>query len=80
MALKRHSIFWLVTGALRCNAVVIEPHCYFPDGSIDYDGYVCNMTAVITGEQASSCCRMYDQCNDQGNSHSFSLKIPEANC
>lgn len=42
-----------------------QPRCYYPDGSLDPDGYVCNTTAVRTGGH-SSCCRHDDACYASG--------------
>ncbi|KAJ9643117.1 hypothetical protein H2199_004641 [Coniosporium tulheliwenetii] len=42
-----------------------QPRCYYPDGSLDTDGYVCNTTAVRIGGH-SSCCRHDDACYASG--------------
>lgn len=39
--------------------------CYFPDGSIDLEGYVCNGTAAATGA-GSACCLHDDACYASG--------------
>ncbi|KAL2356581.1 hypothetical protein BJ546DRAFT_947789 [Cryomyces antarcticus] len=36
-------------------AGITEPRCYYPDGSLDTDGYVCNITAAAQAGGASAC-------------------------
>lgn len=40
-------------------------HCYFPDGSISWEGYICNLTAVAN-RAVSPCCRLLDACMEDG--------------
>ncbi|TKA72685.1 hypothetical protein B0A49_06685 [Cryomyces minteri] len=36
-------------------AGITEPRCYYPDGSLDTDGYVCNVTAAAQRGGAGAC-------------------------
>ncbi|KAH7065332.1 hypothetical protein B0J12DRAFT_639881 [Macrophomina phaseolina] len=47
-------------------AAVDQPRCYWPDGSLDTTGYVCNVTAAENGG-ASPCCLHNDACYESGS-------------
>ena len=59
----------LLLTSVLCTALSVraisERRCYFPDGSIDTDGYVCNQTAAANGE-GSACCLHNDACYQTG--------------
>lgn len=61
-----------------CSHIIVEePSCYFPDGNIDYQGMVCNLTAVKTQKSASPCCRHFDQCYEDGRRNFKLLSIAD---
>ena len=67
MASKRQilvAIGLTVTASIPVHGAT-EPRCYFPDGSIDTAGYICNTAAAETGG-VSACCVHDDACYESG--------------
>lgn len=57
-----------VAGTVTLSSAVLaqsNERCYFPDGSVDVEGFVCNSTAAASG-RGSACCLHDDACYESG--------------
>ena len=61
-------LFFLLASpsVLDLAAAADAPQCFFPDGSVDKDGVVCDVNQAKASGGASGCCSKFDSCYGNG--------------